>query len=52
MSSCIPAVPEYEGIPLDAFFFVPNFVGFPAKPARVTEDEELLVFSLSELDTI
>lgn len=46
------AVAEYEGIHLDAFFFVPTVVGLPAKPARRSEDEEFLVFSLSELDTI
>ena len=58
MSSFIPhetffaSVPDYEGIPMDAFFFVPAVVGLPAKPAVSTEDDENLGFSLSELTTI
>ena len=46
------AVPEYEGIHLDAFFFVPTVVGLPAIPVRTSGMEEFLVFSLSDLDTI
>ena len=46
------AVPEYEGIHLDAFFFVPTVVGLPAIPVSTSDMEEFLVFSLSDLDTI
>jgi hypothetical protein len=58
MSSFIPhetfatSVPDYEGIPMDAFFFVPAVVGLPAKPAVLAEEDESLGFSVSELITI
>ena len=58
MSSFIPhetffaSVTDYEGIPMDAFFFARTVVGLPAKPAVLTEDDENLGFSISELTTI
>ncbi len=58
MSSFIPhstflaTPPEYEGIHLDAFFFVQAVVGLPAKPAILSQLDELSGFSLSEVTTI
>ena len=58
MSSFIPhetffaSVTDYEGIPMDAFFFVPAVVGLPAKTAVLADEDESLGFSLSELITI
>jgi hypothetical protein len=46
------AIPEYEGIHMDAFFFVPTVVGLPAKPVSGSDREEFLAFSLLEFDTI
>ena len=43
--------PEYEGIQLDAFFFVPTVVGLPAKTRQITDDDDC-GFSLLELTTI
>ncbi len=44
--------PDYEGIHLDAFFFVRTVVGLPAKEPVISEDDENLGFSLSEMTTI
>ena len=43
---------EYEGIHLDAFFFVRTVVGLPAAVATLSEDDENIGFSLLELTTI
>lgn len=51
-STFLATPPEYEGIHLDAFFFVPTVVGLPAKPATSAENDEFIGFSLSELTTI
>lgn len=58
MSSYIPhtalcaAAPDYEGIQLDAFFFVPSFVGLAPKQATMSEDEQFLVFSLADMESL
>ena len=44
-------VPEYQGIHMDAFFFVRDIVGLPAKPAVLLEDENIN-FSTLELTTM
>ncbi len=51
-SMFLAPAPEYEGIHLDAFFFVPTVIGLPAKPATSTEMDEFIGFSLSELTTL
>ncbi len=52
LDTCFAITPEYEGIHLDAFFFARNIVGLPAKPPALTEDDENIGFSLSEVTTI
>jgi hypothetical protein len=58
MSSFIPhasfsaTIPDYEGIHLDAFFFVRTVVGLPATPPADGEDDHLAGFSLPEVTTI
>ena len=44
--------PEYQGIHMDAFFFVRDVVGLPAKPAVLLEEDENISFSTFELTTM
>ena len=48
---CAPP-PDYEGIPLDAFFFVRTVVGLPSKAALLPDEETDVGFSLQEMTTI
>ena len=43
---------EYEGIHLDAFFFVRTVVGLPASEPLLGETDKYLGFSILELTTI
>jgi hypothetical protein len=58
MSRCIPpetfcaSPPDYEGIHLDAFFFVRTVVGLPPRAALLSDEDDYLGFSLLEVTTI